>query len=543
MIGVKIMGKITGQASRDKGKKYKILVSVFTWVFLLSFGWIFINCVFNNTNDLIHYGMKKIAILGAIILFSLVVIYFFIDRYKNVLSKRRFTRYTKMVALIAVFIIVLIMQILLAKSIYYEQGWDAGALIMAGKDVAKDLATFDPTYFLRFPNNVFLLWIYKYIFYLSNFLGVISYESLLVIINIIWIDLAILILLIVSKKILNKTSMIISYIIALMIFLFSPWIVVPYSDSFSMMFPILIFLVYLKTKESNNAKVKVLQYFIIGVLGLIGFQVKPTAILIIIAIIISNLIYNIKDKRTIKIYLLMVISIGIGFLFAKVLYDNVIGNIKINGVEFNNNEDIKVPMTHFLMMGIQSREIEGRGTLYGAWRQEDYDITLKAKTKEEKIEKNLAEVKNRLRLLGAGGYIKYLSNKANWMLSDGTFYYGGEGNFQFSEPYDTSDISKKIQSYYMFSGENYKKLASLQEGVWVGILFLIVLPIFIKDKDEDDENVFIMRLTITGITIFLLLFEGRSRYFINHLPFFILLSAYGLDKLCTKINFGKYNKL
>ena len=119
------------------------------------------------------------------------------------------------------------------------------------------------------------------------------------------------------------------------------------------------------------------------------------------------------------------------------------------------------------------------------------------------------------------------------MLSDGTFYYGGEGNFAVSESYKNGHIREIIQSYFKMDGDNYIKTANFQEAIWIIILFLIVCPIVKFKGDINNDNIFIIRLTITGITLFLLLFEGRSRYFLNHVPFFILLSSYGVNLLFT----------
>jgi hypothetical protein len=43
------------------------------------------------------------------------------------------------------------------------------------------------------------------------------------------------------------------------------------------------------------------------------------------------------------------------------------------------------------------------------------------------------------------------------------------------------------------------------------------------------EGLLIIRLCVIGIFLFVLLFEGRARYLINHLPYLCLLAGYGFN--------------
>lgn len=44
-----------------------------------------------------------------------------------------------------------------------------------------------------------------------------------------------------------------------------------------------------------------------------------------------------------------------------------------------------------------------------------------------------------------------------------------------------------------------------------------------------------IQITIIGIVLFLLLFEGRSRYLVNHIPIFIIVGIYGLINSFEKL--------
>lgn len=517
----------------------RFCIKIFTWGFLGYFMWVFFNSIFRNSNDLIHYNMKKIIPVSIVIMIFMALFVYFMNK---VILKNAFFNRNKKICLLITFIIIFIAQVFLAKEIYYEVGWDAGALIRNAKALVENKDSFDTAYFIRFPNNILLLWIEKNIYIFSTWFTNISYEFLLVIINIILIDVSIFLALLLADKLFNDNTIIISYCFAILLILSLPWIVVSYTDSFCMIFPVLNIYLYFKIKEENKIRNKVIFSIIIGVLTIIGYQIKPTAVISLIAIVISAILYSIKDKKSFVLCLSLGACIAASAIATKVIYDNTLYNMQVNGIQFNDYEDDQIPMTHFLMMGLNTRDIENRGTIYGAWRQEDYDITLSCKTKEEKVHANLNEYVSRVRNLGFTGYLNYLSKKGNWMLSDGTFYYGGEGFFAFSEPYSDSNLAKLIQNYFSFEGENYKLQASFREAVWILVLCFIAIPLLFKKKNYESEGLFLIRLTITGITVFLLLFEGRARYFLNHIPLFIILASYGFGRLYEVfINLSKKN--
>ena len=205
-----------------------------------------------------------------------------------------------------------------------------------------------------------------------------------------------------------------------------------------------------------------------------------------------------------------------------------------NSVNLDNRDHLEVPFTHFIMMGMQSVTVENRGTIYGAYDEDDVRLTNSKHSKEEKIEANIEEIKKRLKNFGIKGYIEFLAKKVNWFLSDGTFYYGGEGNFIRQGPYAVDDISIKMQNYYNHENKDYFKLANILQGFWSVIIILIAYPVFVRDKDYNNREIFVIRLNIVGIILFLAFFEARSRYLINHLPYFLLLFGYGFIKISDK---------
>ena len=59
---------------------------------------------------------------------------------------------------------------------------------------------------------------------------------------------------------------------------------------------------------------------------------------------------------------------------------------------------------------------------------------------------------------------------------------------------------------------------------WLLIQFSLIYAI------SKNEEIDILKLSIIGIILFVLLFEGRSRYLINYIPVFIVTGTYGLEE-------------
>ena len=145
--------------------------------------------------------------------------------------------------------------------------------------------------------------------------------------------------------------------------------------------------------------------------------------------------------------------------------------------------------------------------------------------KDEKQKENLRTVKKRLQDFGIKGYIKFLYNKANWILSDGTFFYGEEGTFWTSEHYNNSEIGKFIQELINKDDVKYQTVTvNIMQTLWI----LIIIGLVFSYNKKQDDNFAILKLSIIGIVIFLLLFEGRARYIVNHLPIFIIIGVCGI---------------
>ena len=65
----------------------------------------------------------------------------------------------------------------------------------------------------------------------------------------------------------------------------SAWIMIPYSDSTGIIFPIFLFYLSVKIKETESVKKRCMLLFLLFFFCYIGFEIKPMAAIVVIAIV------------------------------------------------------------------------------------------------------------------------------------------------------------------------------------------------------------------------------------------------------------------
>lgn len=541
-----------------QGKFKNKIVKIARILFALFFFIIVINAIFLNRTIHVDYS-KKTMIGGTIFLFFLLFLLFYLAKKTKI--------EVKPIYVIISFIVVFLLQIIVARLTYADCGWDCQLLSESALSLFKNTGI-NTEYFAKYTNNIGMLLLMKIIFWIANIFQTVTADNatwILVIANIIMIDLAGIITILVANKLYGKKGMILSYFFSLPLFLFSPYLIVPYTDTFTLLFPVLVFYFYLCYKE----KKQYLYLFLQAVTLMIGYFLKPTCLIIIIAILmveIGNRLSIEKTRRNksktieiktdkketqyqrkikiihkflpiIKTSFIFLLGVGIIMGSFQALKKEYISPL-ISEEEFAEKS---YPMTHFLMMGMQQREMEDgvsrkNTTLYGAFFQEDVNNTAIREGKKEKVDYHKEVIKSRLSDFGLFGYLNFLYQKANWILSDGTFYYGGEALKFANEPYNTSPLGKKLQNFYQIETKTYQKItAPVLQIMWLSIL---VALIFAKSSKEREDNILILKLAVIGIILFVLLFEGRSRYLFNYVPIFIIVGIQGIKNI-VNWNLGK----
>lgn len=465
-------------------------------------------------------GTNLFPFLFSIILFLLsgLIIYFLQQKKekKHALSSRQFY-----IILAIIFLLVYLLQLFIAANIYMMTGWDAGICIQAAEDIALHGADGVPqAYFSQNPNNIFLIHTLVAMFKLGNFLHSSNPFAVVLAINCLIVCVSVFLAVLCVYKITEKKSTtMISAVFGIILIALSPWIVVPYTDTLTMIFPIGAIFCYLFIKNLY------LKYSLFIFLCLLGYFYKPTTVIVLIALIIIKICTHAKKAIKKQIPLKQLLCLLVCFIITACV---VIGINKVvllqNKTELD--EQSRKTITHYLMMGLNP-ETEG------VYCQGDVNYTLSFPDIESRQKANIEETKNRLKNMGVKGTLKLLIKKNIANYNNGTFAWGAEGSSFAEVPEKDNLAAKALRSFYYTQyaegqGTHYQMFATIEQSVWFMILISIGFCILHGKSNNDAEN--LIALSLLGVSMFLLIFECRARYLFMFSPLFLILASSGLNK-------------
>ncbi|MBO1308705.1 hypothetical protein JZO70_21200 [Enterococcus sp. 669A] len=426
-------------------------------------------------------------------------------------------------------ILVFIAQLIVIKTVSAPISWDVGS-IYGGVQAMPD-SEYISNYLSINPNNSFFFFIMYLCNKIMNFLvsgniGWVHWQLF----NALVLDISFVVL---SKAASNLFSVKIGYTVfyfSLFSLSLSPWILVPYTDTFSFGLISSIFLIYSIYRCSIKKSAKVVLRILLSVLIGLAFLLKPSSIIFFIAWTLFKaveLIY--EEKKSVQVHKLFVfIQSIILFLSAIIFFNLFLNHQKLVSID---DEQAK-PSIHFIMMGMKND---------GGYNQEDVDTVNAINGKENKKAYISKEIRMRLKDFGFLGYMKFLMKKHFNNTSNGDFGWGRDGRPQVPGEVATSKFQSILRDWYYQQGNRVNNIRFFMHIIWLGVLSSSLFTVFIKTSDKKmSQLIYIMMLSVIGIFLYLLIFEGgRSRYLIQYLPIFFMLAGIGAQTLIQRLSAKK----
>ncbi|MBE7064698.1 MAG: hypothetical protein E7384_02645 [Ruminococcaceae bacterium] len=430
---------------------------------------------------------------------------------------------------IAASILLFAAKIFIAFCIYFETGWD-----VKNTTAASELLAFGSTdgfieeyYFGMYPNNLFYVFIQAIILKIASPFSIFeSYKMMpVIIVNCALASSACYLTYKTTALYTRKRYAFGAFILAVLTFGISPWAIIPYTDSFGIIFPIASFYLFVKPAKSDKSK-----YINIGfatLLAIFGYLIKPQCLIIVIALLIFEFIYAFR-KIHIKNFIKPVAILLAVCIISPLITLGVTQVAVINGVEVDPGK--KFGPAHYFMMGLNTDR-------QGVWAEEDVEFSKMFISTRARNQADLERAFNRLENMEDGEYTELLRNKILITLNDGTYAWGQEGGFfdGKSEP-AKNNFELKLRSYVYMWDENYKSFSYFSHIVWITIFLLSTVSVIFKASDEKGrKEIPVLMLAILGLILFELLFEARARYIYTYLPVFCILAALGANGAVHKI--------
>lgn len=275
-----------------------------------------------------------------------------------------------------------------------------------------------------------------------------------------------------------------------------------YSDVVSM--PFLLSAVYfgILAAESIGRKRFLLFSALTAIAVGIGFCIKGSVAVAGVALIIY-LFFKVNIKRALCFTAAVVLGLaGIVFAERQIMYCSNI--ITPDGVE-----SYGFPMSHWVMMGLIGR---------GGYNDDSFMFTYSQPNKNTRDAACREKISDTLRDMGVTGMAKHIVDKLNYTWSGGVYQL----TWQLS---NTPDSPAKR----FFGGSAaFLCIAFIAQNILILLMTASFLLSAIHCRTDD---LYLLRLTVFGLVLFLLLWETRSRYMVNMLPLFILIASDGLFSL------------
>lgn len=391
----------------------------------------------------------------------------------------------------------------------FRTGWDPEVVFKSAMQFANGEEMTEAWYFSRYSNNYGIVLIECLLIKICGLFGIHSQQGCYMFLEMIGYVLITISLLLMSYIIRKTTKSsffaLWGWSIGAIWIGISPWGLIPYTDSYGMLFTIAGLYCYICVNEPLT------KWISLVVITIVGSSVKPTVCILFIAVVVVEL-FCLTAKKTRKCWKLLlrdtvavIIVAGIVFSLQKFLFELVPVTVK---------ENERFGIAHFAMMGLNSET-------NGSFNEKDVQFSAQFSSEKERKEKNIEVWKNRVETMKCSGLLKLGLNKTKLNYCDGTFTWAGEGDF-YVTIYGENTIVQKF--YGINSGQGIFRV--IAQVIWIIVLLLSVFGFFRRKATKEECVTYV---AVLGISLFLLIFECRGRYLFLYSPYYILMSIWGIQ--------------
>ena len=283
-----------------------------------------------------------------------------------------------------------------------------------------------------------------------------------------------------------------------------------YTDTFSLPFIAMALDLALRVKDAANPRARFALSARCSLVVLIGCQIKMTALIALIAAAIVWLL-TMKPRQSVVCILLSAALVGGGTAVVQ-------RYMKYEVLDPAMVEQHHTPTIHWIMMSIPT----GDNPYGGATG--DYGITWgmmeDGASRTDIMDSIYTRMKDRIYAL------RYPNRLAEAALRKNSAFIG-DGTFGMTEMLDDEPIRENAVSSFVLEGRaHYGAYGALTTGIWLAQLTL-ALAACVRDIRRRDVSGAMLYVAFFGATLFLMLWEARSRYLFGFVPVLLLLAARG----------------
>lgn len=468
------------------------------------------------TPAVVAYDQVIVVVVAGAIMVALPLLYRFAAWAGAYFGRKHGTYWVGF--LIAAGVLFFVTQVAIGRAVRVDPGWDAGVLLSTATDLSSG-GHFDPadSYFAQYPNNLLLAWVLWLYFSAMRQFGITDTLMAAVVLHSLVMSASVMFMASVGRRIAGYSVAVFFLIPSFVFIALGGWNGVPYSDTFGMIFPAAILWLVTMARE-RSIRGGLAPWAAAGVLGAIGYLIKPTAIFALAGSCIVVMLWRNSGRlrsalgRKLAIAgIASIVAFGVGAACQSALLE---AGVVRTDLRANTNQ---VPLTHFLKMGANN---------LGVYELQDVLETMSISDPNARFKNGIDVYVERVREMGPVGYEEQTLKKMIWSVGDGSFFAWGEGMTQFNTKFAAADYgSSVIRKYFTAPGEHSVVMRSLWQACWLVVLLLVAAPLAIRRRTLFGRSATIMRVSLLILIVFLALFENRARYLYLYVPYFLLLAS------------------
>ncbi|MFX3617666.1 MAG: glycosyltransferase family 39 protein [Sporolactobacillus sp.] len=473
----------------------RLTLSLFSLIFALSF---LIVLVLGFSYQMILLHNQKTAVTALLLLFfSAIIILFFIAAYRffNRLSASALKKVT-----IILFTLMLLIEgsLIIAFHAILPPAVDGGHTYAEALYLLAHHHASHAIYLKVYPNNIPVALLQYGLFRMFSWIDLSNYMVISRGFCAIVLNISIYFSWKLVRQIFDEKMAALLLLLTLTCFPLFFYILYFYTDTATLMFPVL--LLYLGYLYSRSMKMRYM--FLFGLLLGIGDQIRPNLILMLPALAIYML-FVLKFKKVlwnVALILIMIAAIG----------------ISANGVEarlgYHQNPALSMPDSHWVMLGLSPN---------GGYNKQDYERTRQEPTQSAKKQADAQQIQLRIKQAGPMGLTRLWGIKLAR-----TWGIGAHGYYWYTHL--TTQPTKAYQ--YLFNHKRQLIVFVIQAFYIVDLFFLILSSIQSFRTRVISLNLLIQICLIGNLLFYTFVWEAEPRYSLLFSPFILIGAIFGFSE-------------
>lgn len=414
----------------------------------------------------------------------------------------------------ALYLALFAVQCLMARCLWFYFAFDPSAVRQGAEALAlgQPLSEEWLAYFRQCPNNAPLTVLLSLVYGLGMKLGLAEPYVLEVYGAALLTNLSVATAMAVLRRLKVRPSVRrVGFGLAAVWLLFSPFIIMPYTDTYACLFPVLGLLILLTGWKAP------VRYGLAALCCSLGGAVKPSAYILLIAALLLGTIRFLFRKKNAALWkrgLCILAAVIIGVLPGMALEK---GSVKL--LTGSTAPEEALGSAHYLMIGLDDQ-------YWGGHSAEGVTYSGSFATAKERTRANLARALEEVQNRTLGENLHFFSVKAYKAYADGTFAFN---SYLVEEPVRRSDrLSLFLRKIFYREGAWNPAYRAVMQGLWLMVLLGCLAAALLRRREYAVQ---LCALSLLGLTAYQLLFEVWPRYLFLYAPVFLVLALLGVEKL------------